>query len=94
MPSRLIEAYRATRYEVYAEPPFTLRVDAHSAELAALPTRGGALFITAWNPRGEPQALALNRERQDGLRAELRGLGLRFIEGFGAHAVDESQGEE
>jgi hypothetical protein len=93
----LIEAYRATRYRVFGPRPFELQVDRYSPPLDALLRHvdaPGAAYVTAWNPRGEILALALNRRRQDALRADLRGQGLRFIEGFGAHADDQGQGEE
>lgn len=93
----LTEAYRATRYRVLLPPAFDMRVDAYSPALEAVMGSAGvqaAAFVTAWNPRGEPQGLVLNRERQDRLRFELRSVGLRFIEGFGAHAENEDEGEE
>jgi hypothetical protein len=93
----LVAAYRATRYRVLAPMPFRLEVDRRSAALDALMRSvdvRGAAFITAWNPRGEPHADDLNRQRQEALRDTLRQRGLPFVEGFGAHAGDESQGEE
>ena len=93
----LVEAYRNTRYRVFAEGPFELAVGHHSAPLAALMREAGAAgaaFVTAWNPLGDEQGLELNRRRQDALRCELRAQGLRFIEGFGAHADDPGRGEE
>lgn len=93
----LVAAYRATHYRVFTPTPFDLRLDLYSAQLDALMHAAeveGAAFVTAWNPRGENLAPDLNRERQDALRETLRGRGLRFVEGFGAHADDESRGEE
>ena len=93
----LVAAYRATRYRVFAPVPFDLKVDRRSAALKTLMQRTGvqgAAFITAWNPRGETLAPDTNRERQDLLREALRAVRLDFVEGFGAHADDEGQGEE
>ena len=93
----LVAAYRATRYRVFASPPFELKVDRPSAALNSLMQTAGvraAAFITAWNPRGETRAPEFNRERQDALRQALRDGGLHFVEGFGAHADDERLGEE
>ena len=93
----LIGAYRATRYRVLAPIPFDLTVDVHSPALEALMQSANvraAAFVTAWNPRGETWTLPMNRARQEALRAELRALGLPFVEGFGAYAGDVTQGEE
>lgn len=93
----LIAAYRATRYRVRAPAPFDLTVDRHSPALEVLMRAegvSGAAFVTAWNPRGVEQPLEANRARQDGLRKALHASGLRFVEGFGAHADDGSRGEE
>lgn len=93
----LVAAYRATRYRVFAPTPFHLEVDRRSAALDALMRAAdvcGAAFVTAWNPHGEPQESGLNRRRQEALRDTLRARGLTFVEGFGSHADDASQGEE
>ena len=93
----LVAAYRAARYRVFAPTPFELTVDRYSPLLEALMQSAGArgaAFLTAWNPRGEPHQTGPNRERQAVLRETLRGRGLPFLEGFGAHADDERQGEE
>lgn len=93
----LVSAYRATRYRVFGAAPFEMSVDRRCAPLQALMREAGArgaAFVTAWNPHGETQPPALNRERQDALRDTLRERGLHFIEGFGAHAQDERRGED
>ena len=68
--SEIIAAYRATRFRVDAAEPFWLTVDVHSPPLAVLLRRVGcreAVYITAWNPLGEPAGAVENAVRQAGL---------------------------
>ena len=95
--TNLEEAYRATQYHVYAEPPFTLQVDTFSAPLlACLKAHGaaGGTFITAWNPFSQDSARAANEAANQSLKAELLELGAVVMPGFGAWPNDPASGEE
>lgn len=70
----LIQAFRETHYRVHGAEPFTLRVDEHSAALAAAHKRfrtDCSAFITACNPFSEDVAAAPNAQRHAGLGLEL-----------------------
>lgn len=82
----LLEAYRATEYQVDAIPPLVLHVDRPSAGLAALYARfhlTSAAFITACNPHGQLTPEGENQARNARLRADLRERALPFLEGRG-----------
>ena len=82
----LIAAYRAAHYRVDDRPPFTMEVDEHSSGLERLMRGGGhagAMFITAWNPNGDPLTSDRNAARQQQLIDELREAGLAWVPGVG-----------
>lgn len=84
--NRLIAAYRATDYHVFADPPFVLRVDEASAPCDALLAARGArsaAFLTAWNPQSEPRPRDWNERAQDRLTEHLGRVGLAFVPGEG-----------
>jgi len=85
LPPPLLDAWRATRYEVTgAAPPFALTVDAPSAELAACHLAYGvgcSAFITAWNPGARPAAADANARAGAALEAALHARGYRFLAG-------------
>jgi hypothetical protein len=84
----LIEAYRDTNYWVATEPPFVMRVDVPSPELAALYTRFNtdcAAFLTASNPYSKKLDDLANAQRHHQLARHLEALKLRSIEGAGRH---------
>lgn len=78
---RLAAAYRRTRYRLEIDGvALTLRVGAHSPLLdAALCAVGAATwaFITAFNPRSQPQSAAANRTRDIALVGEIDARSLR-----------------
>lgn len=74
---RLIQAYRQTDYRVLTTPPLTLIIDRVSPGLARLMASSGvatAAVITAWNPRSQPTAEAVNRLADVQLRKRLESL--------------------
>lgn len=92
----LIAAYRGTHYRVHADPGYALRIgEGHAALAAQLRAfeAQAALFITAWNPRGEEHSRADNDARHARLTRALDQKGWRWVGGFGAHAVDLALGE-
>ena len=81
-----IRAYRRAIYRVLASPPWCMTVDVASAKLLALQRRRGvacSAFITACNPRGVPQAGAMNAKRQRALQADIARMGLAALPGRG-----------
>jgi len=93
----LIAAYRAAHYRVDDRPPFTMRVDEHSPGLERLMRGGGhtdAMFITAWNPRGETLSRDHNACRQQQLIDELRDAGLACVPGVGSDPAGTWPDEE
>lgn len=76
MPTALDVAYRAARYRVFAQMPFTLRVGEASAELDALLDSHVATtwaFVTACNPGSQPLSAEENAERMAQLHVLLVG---------------------
>lgn len=87
VPEALVDAYRQTRFHVFAEPEgFCLRIGEHSPALAALLADRGAgiaAFITAENPASIPTSVDENARRQLALRADLEAIGALVISGEG-----------
>lgn len=90
----LLAAYRETEYQVggpsplFPFPPFVLRIDEFSPELArlhALHKVACSSFITAANPHSEPLAPAVNAQRLRQLENQLRAMSLNFLQGQGRH---------
>lgn len=94
----LIAAYRATLYCVNGvSPPFLLRIDEPSADLAACHRAAGvecSAFITAWNPASELKSPTENADAQSRLESRLRAGGYRLIEGLGLDPTGQWEGEE
>lgn len=90
VPEALVDAYRQTRFKVFAEPAgFTLLIGQHSPDLAALMAdRGGgiAAFITAENPASIPTSADENARKQMALKAELEAIGALVMPGEGEGA--------
>lgn len=89
----LLEAYCETNY--YFDDVL-LNIDKTSAKAESLLkpfTPSGGLFITAWNPMGEPVDLASNELANEGLKNELLSRGFNVVEGYGEHP-DESWRED
>lgn len=96
LPAWLIQAYRATNYEVHGQLPFVLRVDQPSEALRREMLLGGvegALYITAWNPQGVELATQDNDARNARLTLDLRARELYWFPAFGAHPADRARGE-
>lgn len=97
LPAALIQAYRRTQYRVKQGPGFSLAVDRHSPELAALLQERGAqsaVFITAWNPYGAALPVEENEARQARLLGDLQARGLRAIPGRGCDPSGAWTGED
>jgi glycine/D-amino acid oxidase-like deaminating enzyme len=63
VPPKLMDAYQAADYVVFAEPEFVLKIGEPSRRLDALLEQEGAAtaaFLTAANPRSKPQSAAQN----------------------------------
>lgn len=85
--TELLEAYLATRYLVVdngveAEATVGVRSVAIDAVLARHGARSG-VFITAWNPRSQPQQPAVNEAAQQRLELVLRARGLACLPHLG-----------
>ena len=85
LPSSLLAAWRAARYEVTAaRPPFVLHVDEPSDALAACHLEHGvccSAFVTAWNPGGRPVATEANLAAEAMLEERLRARGYWWLGG-------------
>ena len=86
IPAATINAYLATDYRVMAAEPFVLNIGRASPELGLrfkLDRIDSAAFITAWNPFGELTSDSENRAAQQELLAEIKALGLPYLDGAG-----------
>lgn len=84
IPAATTNAYLATDYKVLAAEPFVLNIGRTSSELALwfkLDRTDRAAFITAWNPLGEPTSGSENHAAQQELLAEIKALGLVYLDG-------------
>ena len=93
----LLSAYERTRYIVYYDTPFTLRIGVHSAELKKLHDAHGthcSAFITAFNPGSVEMTREQNEERQRALKQELDQLGYSCYAGLGQPEDGSWQGED
>jgi len=84
----LLEAYRATHYEVFGVEGLVLRVGVPSEELEGLMASHGvacAAFVTACNPLGEALGDEVNRARCADLLADLVAKGRDCLAGHGRH---------
>jgi len=97
LPESLISAYRATRYRVFTSPDFELAVGQRSNALADLYRTyavNSAAFLTAWNPEGNLQSEAANREAFVLLHQRVTPLSVKVISGFGEDPDGAWAGEE
>jgi hypothetical protein len=86
IPEATIKAYLATDYKVMAAEPFVLNIGRASPELARwlkLNWTDSAAFITAWNPFGELAPDSENQSAQQKLLAEIKVMGLPYLDGAG-----------
>jgi hypothetical protein len=96
IPAATIDAYLATDYRVMATEPFVLNIGRASPELAQLfklNRTDSAAFITAWNPFGELTSDSENHAAQQELLAEIKGLGLPYLDGDGQDPSGRWPGE-
>ena len=97
LPESLISAYCKTRYRVFTSPDFELAVGQRSSALADLyrtHAMNSAAFLTAWNPEGNLQSEAANREAFARLQARVASHGVTVIAGFGEDPDGAWAGEE
>ena len=97
LPESLISAYRVTRYRVFASPDFELAVGQRSSALADLyrtHAASSAAFLTAWNPEGNLQNEAANREAFARLQERVASYSIKVIAGFGEDPDGAWAGEE
>lgn len=86
----LIEAYRATDYLVFADPPLTIKVGQTNSNLAQLLTARGvarAAYITAWNPKGQACDHEANAAAQARLMDTVEAEGFEWIAGEGRGSI-------
>lgn len=92
-----IEAYRQTKYVVFADPPFTLRVGKASRELGfvyASERTNCAALITAWNWGGKRIGRRMNDLRQRQLASDVRERGFWSLLGEGLSTSDHWENEQ
>lgn len=97
LPESLIQAYRETCYSVPPPDGFTLLIDRPNPTLVGVQHRHHvdcSAFITACNPGSAALSAQENAGRQAILAAELRSLGLTFVEGIGQHPANGWPGEQ
>jgi len=95
--SALIAAYNATRYRVFADETFELKIGQASAHLSNLYQKYGclsALLITAWNPYSAAISKANNIAAQGRLECKLLAGPVPFITAIGQDAEMKWPGEE
>jgi hypothetical protein len=93
----LIAAYNATRYRVFADETFDLRIGQKSNQLSSLYQKHdclSALLITAWNPYSAVTSEGDNRAAQDRLESKLLAGSVPFITAIGQDAKLKWPGEE
>ena len=86
IPAATINAYLAADYKVMAVEPFVLGIGRASPDLALwfkFNRTDRTAFITAWNPFGEPASDSENHAAQQKLLAEIKALGLPYLDGEG-----------
>ena len=86
-PTELLQAYLATRYIVVDNGVGAeATVGVHSVAVDAVLARHGAksgVFITAWNPRSQPQQRAVNEAAQQRLEDMLRAQAITCLPHLG-----------
>ena len=96
LPSELIEAYKATNFEVHTHSPFVLNIGRTSSDLKRLFNEKSVdcgCFITAYNPFSETRSAGENLTGQSKLKEKLAELGNEILEGLGADPSGEWEGE-
>lgn len=91
-----IKAYRETNFNVYADTPFTLKVDEVSIELLNLykiNSNTSCLFVTACNPFSQVTNDDENLHLQNKLENYLKDSELSYFKGEGKHPFGDWEGE-
>ena len=91
-----LRAYEETHYRVLGSPPFTLRIGAPSAELAALHRRhavDSSTFVTAYNPFSQTLTEADNNTRHERLLEDVAVKRRPHLDGIGEHPGNGWPGE-
>nr|WP_309504437.1 DUF3293 domain-containing protein [uncultured Roseovarius sp.] len=92
MDEHIIQAYRATDYQVHAAEPLTLRIGEACAECDALMgarKAATAAYLTAWNPYSQRQSKAANARAQENLAAELAVESIAVLPGEGVGRIGD-----
>ena len=93
---KLLEAYRATHFNVIGPPSFTLRVGEPSRQLSELYRAHEvttAAFLTAWNPYSEETPQEENDRAQARLETEANSLAAAVLPGMGQDPSGKWPGE-
>ncbi len=88
----LRQAYDETHYDVYTDPPLTLKIGLHHPVLQALHAAyrvSSSTFLSASNPFSQPLSDTENLLRQARLADELRSQGTIFIAALGRHPSNQ-----
>ena len=96
IPPETVNAYKATNYRVFSDPPFVLNIGQPSKLLGRLHEVYGcasSAFITAWNPSSVPTSTDANAAAQARLQDELSSRSTPFINGIGEDATGQWPGE-
>ncbi|MCV2893721.1 DUF3293 domain-containing protein [Lentibacter sp. XHP0401] len=90
MDEAIIQAYRATDYQVHAAKPFTLRIGEFCAACDALMDAykvATAAYLTAWNPFSQPLTDLENARAQEVLGAKLAAESIVVLSGEGVGRI-------
>ena len=85
----LISAYNTTRYRIFADENFDLKIGKTSTQLSRIYRKYSclsALIITAWNPYSVLTSKNENKAAQDRLESKLRAGSVPFITAIGEDA--------
>ena len=96
LPEDLINAYKSTNFEVYADPEFILKIGEFSPELKNLFSKvnfSTGCFITAYNPESGELPNAENKILQDALYKEFKISEYHVVNGLGSDPTDQWEGE-
>lgn len=88
----LIEAYLATDYHVFGDPPLVIKIgqtSAHLAQFLAIQGVSNAAYITAWNPKGRACDHETNAALQARLIETVEADGFEWIAGEGCGSTGD-----
>ena len=96
LPSDLLDAYKATNFEVHNTRPFVLKIGEYSPDLKEMFNEKSVecgCFITAYNPFSEERSVGENLTAQSKLKEKLAERGNEILDGLGADPSGEWKGE-